>query len=108
MGGASGYGQTGVSPLDPFGGAGPAIPAPAQQGVLPQMQDNVPMSTLAPFTAEYESTPRLSEMQTSIMQHPEFPQFVDIMKRAGNESAIQDPAQAQMIFNNYLKQIGYN
>ena len=108
MGGASGYGQTGVSPLDPFGGAGPAIPAPAQQGVLPQMQDNVPMSTPAPFTAEYESTPRLSEMQTSIMQHPEFPQFVDIMKRAGNESAIQDPAQAQMIFNNYLKQIGYN
>jgi len=60
-----------------------------------------------PFAGR-DDTPRLSEMQTPMMQHPAFPQFVDIMKKMGNESAIQDPAQAQMIFNNYLKQIGYN
>lgn len=28
LGGSEGYGQTGVSPLNPFGGAGPTIPAP--------------------------------------------------------------------------------
>ena len=149
MGGASGYGQTSVSPLDPFGGAGPAIPAQAQQasatqqGVLPQMQDNVPMSaprpresalnTLRenvysvgpidayinalnnrpdiPLTQPFagrDDTPRLSDMQAPMMQHPEFPQFVDIMKRAGNESVLQNPEQASFVFNNYLKQIGYD
>lgn len=107
MGGASGYGQTGVNPLDPFGGAGPAIPAQAQQGSAPQQGVRPDIPLTQPFAGR-DDTPRLSEMQTPMMQHPEFPQFVDIMKRAGNESAIQDPAQAQMIFNNYLKQIGYN
>ena len=46
-------------------------------------------------------------MQTPMMQHPAFPQFVDIMKRMGNESVLQDPSQASFVFNNYLKQIGY-
>ena len=46
-------------------------------------------------------------MQPPMMQHPEFPQFVDIMKRAGNESVLQNPEQASFVFNNYLKQIGY-
>ncbi len=113
LGGAEGYGP--MSARDPrnlggaegYGPMGQSMPAP-QQGVLPQMQDNVPMSTPAPFTAEYESTPRLSEMQSPMMQHPEFSQFVDIMKRAGNESVLQNPEQALFVFNNYLKQIGYN
>ena len=63
-----------------------------------------------PLTQPYaggDDTPRLSEMQTSMMQHPAFPQFVDIMKRMGNESVLQDPSQASFVFNNYLKQIGY-
>ena len=47
-------------------------------------------------------------MQSPIMQHPAFPQFVDIMKRMGNESVLQNPEQASFVFNNYLKQIGYN
>lgn len=47
-------------------------------------------------------------MQPSMMQHPAFPQFVDIMKRMGNESVLQNPEQASFVFNNYLKQIGYN
>jgi hypothetical protein len=144
MGGASGYGQTGVSPLDPFGGAGPAIPAQAQampapqQGVLPQMQDNVPMpaplpresalNTLRenvysvgpidayrnalnnrpdiPLTQPFagmDDTPRLSEMQTPMMQHPAFPRFVELMKRQGHESSLQDPRFLQTVFNNYLR-----
>jgi len=45
--------------------------------------------------------------QPPMMQHPAFPQFVDIMKRMGNESVLQDPSQASFVFNNYLKQIGY-
>ena len=103
LGGSEGYGQTGVSPLEPFGGAGPRIapqqvPAPAPQQAPAQ----------APFTPAYESTPRLSEMQSPMMQHPAFPQFVDIMKRMGNESVLQNPEQASFVFNNYLKQIGYN
>ena len=63
-----------------------------------------------PLTQPYagrDDTPRLSEMQTPMMQHPAFPQFVDIMKRMGNESVLQDPSQASFVFNNYLKQIGY-
>ena len=47
-------------------------------------------------------------MQSPMMQHPAFPQFVDIMKRMGNESVLQNPEQASFVFNNYLKQIGYN
>ena len=116
--------------------------ASSQQGVMPQMQDNMPVgaarprdSTLntlrknvytvgpidamvnaynnrpdIPLTQPYaggDDTPRLSEMQTPMMQHPAFPQFVDIMKRTGNESVLQDPSQASFVFNNYLKQIGY-
>jgi len=46
--------------------------------------------------------------QSPMMQHPAFPQFVDIMKRMGNESVLQNPEQASFVFNNYLKQIGYN
>ena len=60
-----------------------------------------------PFAGR-EDTPRLSEMQSPMMQHPAFPQFVDIMKRMGNESVLQNPEQASFVFNNYLKQIGYN
>ena len=47
-------------------------------------------------------------MQSPMMQHPAFPQFVDIMKRMGNESVLQNQEQASFVFNNYLKQIGYN
>ena len=103
LGGSEGYGQTGVSPLDPFGGAGPRI-AP-QQAPTPAPQ---PAPAPAPFTPGIEDTPRLSEMQSPMMQHPAFPQFVDIMKRMGNESVLQNPEQASFVFNNYLKQIGYN
>jgi hypothetical protein len=60
-----------------------------------------------PFAGR-DDTPRLSEMQSPMMQHPAFPQFVDIMKRMGNESVLQNPEQASFVFNNYLKQIGYN
>ena len=59
-----------------------------------------------PFAGR-DDTPRLSEMQSPMMQHPAFPQFVNIMKRMGNESVLQDPSQALFVFNNYLKQIGY-
>ena len=148
LGGAEGYGP--MSARDPrnlggaegYGSMGQSMPAP-QQGVLPQMQDNVPMSTPRPREstlntlrenvysvgpidayrnalnnrpdipltqpfAGRDDTPRLSDMQAPMMQHPEFPQFVDIMKRAGNESVLQNPEQASFVFNNYLKQIGYN
>ena len=105
LGGSEGYGQTGVSPLDPFGGAGPRI-APQQAPAPAPAPQQAPAQT--PFTPAYESTPRLSEMQSPMMQHPAFPQFVDIMKRMGNESVLQNPKQASFVFNNYLKQIGYN
>jgi len=71
------------------------------------MQMPTPAPAATPFTPAPESTPRLSEMQSPMMQHPAFPQFVDIMKRMGNESVLQDPSQASFVFNNYLKQIGY-
>ena len=108
LGGAEGYGP--MSARDPrnlggaegYGPMGQSMPAP-QQGVLPQMQDNVPMSTPAPFTAEYESTPRLSDMQSPMMQHPAFPKFVDILKRSANERVLQDPRLMQETFNNYLR-----
>ena len=147
-------------PLGPFGGAGPAIqdtpdtsyytppssmqmptpamPAPAQQGVLPQMQDNMPMSSSRPREstlntlrenvysvgpidayrnalnnrpdipltqpfAGRDNTPRLSEMQNPMMQHPAFPKFVDILKRSANERVLQDPRLMQETFNNYLR-----
>ena len=117
------------NPLEPFGGFGPAIqdtpdtsyytppssmqmPTPAGPGMPSytppsSMQMPTPASAARPFTPAPESTPRLSEMQTPMMQHPEFPQFVDIMKRAGNESVFQNPEQASFVFNSYLKQIGY-
>lgn len=100
MGGASGYGQTGVSPLDPFGGAGPAIPAQAQAMPAPAP---APAPAQAPFTPAFESTPRLSEMQTPMMQHPAFPKFVELMKRQGHGSSLQDPRFLQTVFNNYLR-----
>ena len=105
LGGSEGYGQTGVSPLDPFGGAGPRI-APQQAPAPAPAPQQAPAQ--APFTPGYEDTPRLSEMQSPMMQHPAFPQFVDIMKSMGNESVLQNPEQASFVFNNYLKQIGYN
>jgi hypothetical protein len=117
------------NPLSPFGGSGPAIrdtpdtsyytppssmqmPTPAGPGMPSytppsSMQMPAPAPAARPFTPAPESTPRLSEMQSPIMQHPAFPQFVDIMKRMGNESVLQDPSQASFVFNNYLKQIGY-
>jgi len=76
-------------------------------GYGPMEQAFAPASAATPFNFAPESTPRLSEMQSPMMQHPAFPQFVDIMKRAGNESVLQNPEQASFVFNNYLKQIGY-
>ena len=105
LGGSEGYGQTGVSPLEPFGGGGPRI-APQQAPAPAPAPQQAPAQ--APFTPGYEDTPRLSEMQSPMMQHPAFPQFVDIMKSMGNESVLQNPEQASFVFNNYLKQIGYN
>ena len=118
-----------ANPLEPFGGSGPAIqdtpdtsyytppssmqmPTPAGPGMPSytppsSMQMPTPAPAARPFTPAPESTPRLSEMQAPMMQHPAFPQFVDIMKRMGNESVLQDPSQASFVFNNYLKQIGY-
>lgn len=97
MGGASGYGQTGVSPLDPFGGAGPAIPEQAQAPAP------APAPAATPFTPAFESTPRLSEMQTPMMQHPAFPKFVELMKQQGHGSSLQNPRFLQTVFNNYLR-----
>jgi hypothetical protein len=70
--------------------------------------NNRPDIPLTQPSAGYEDTPRLSEMQSPMTQHPAFPQFVDIMKSMGNESVLQNPEQASFVFNNYLKQIGYN
>jgi hypothetical protein len=84
--------------------AGPGMPSYTPPS---SMQMPTPASAATPFTPAPESTPRLSEMQSPMMQHPAFPQFVDIMKRMGNESVLQDPSQASFVFNNYLKQIGY-
>ena len=148
LGGAEGYGP--MSARDPrnlggfegYGPMGQSMPAP-QQGVLPQMQDNVPMSTPRPREstlntlrenaysvgpidayrnalnnrpdipltqpfAGRDDTPRLSDMQSPMMQHPLFPKFVELMRAAGNESYLQDPAMAQNIFNNFARQQGYN
>ena len=119
-----------ANPLSPFGGAGPAVQdtpdtsyytqpssmqmpfrtGPGAPGYTPPSSMQMPSPASGPdqFTPAPESTPRLSEMQTPMMQHPAFPQFVDIMKRMGNESVLQSPDQASFVFNNYLKQIGYN
>ena len=59
-----------------------------------------------PLTQPYaggDDTPRLSEMQSPMMQHPAFPRFVELMKRTGNESSLQNPDLAQKVFNNYLR-----
>ena len=143
LGGAEGYGP--MSARDPrnlggaegYGPMGQSMPAP-QQGVLPQMQDNVPMSTPRPREstlntlrenaysvgpidayrnalnnrpdipltqpfAGRDDTPRLSDMQSPMMQHPAFPKFVDILKRSANERVLQDPRLMQETFNNYLR-----
>ena len=121
-----------ANPLEPFGGSGSAIqdtpdtsyytppssmqmPTPAGPGMpsyTPPSSMQMPSPQAAQASATFapapESTPRLSEMQSPMMQHPAFPQFVDIMKRMGNESVLQNPDQASFVFNNYLKQIGYN
>jgi hypothetical protein len=70
--------------------------------------NNRPDIPLAQPSAGRDDTPRLSDMQSPMMQHPAFPQFVNIMKGMGNESVLQNPEQASFVFNNYLKQIGYN
>ena len=143
LGGVEGYGP--MSARDPrnlggaegYGPMGQSMPAP-QQGVLPQMQDNVPMSTPRPREstlntlrenaysvgpidayrnalnnrpdipltqpfAGRDDTPRLSDMQSPMMQHPAFPKFVDILKRSANERVLQDPRLMQETFNNYLR-----
>ena len=61
---------------------------------------NIPLTQ--PFAGR-DDTPRLSEMQSPMMQHPEFPKFVDLMKRSGNEQLLQNPGRLQNLFNNYLK-----
>jgi len=144
LGGVEGYGP--MSARDPrnlggaegYGPLGRAMPAPAQQGVLPQMQDNMPMSSPRPREstlntlrenaysvgpidayrnalnnrpdipltqpfAGRDDTPRLSEMQNPMMQHPAFPKFVDILKRSANERVLQDPRLMQETFNNFLR-----
>jgi len=143
LGGAEGYGP--MSARDPrnlggskgYGPMGQSMPAP-QQGVLPQMQDNVPMSTPRPREsalntlrenvysvgpidayrnalnnrpdipltqpfAGRDDTPRLSDMQSPMMQHPAFPKFVELMKRQGHGSSLQDPRFLQKVFDNYLR-----
>ena len=70
--------------------------------------NNRPDIPLTQPSAGRDDTPRLSDMQSPMMQHPAFPQFVNIMKGMGNESVLENPEQASFVFNNYLKQIGYN
>jgi hypothetical protein len=55
-----------------------------------------------PFAGR-DDTPRLSDMQSPMMQHPAFPKFVDILKRSANERVLQDPRLMQETFNNYLR-----
>jgi len=116
LGGAEGYGPMGQMPTS-------ASAARPRESALNTLRENVysvgpidayrnalnnrPDIPLTQPFAGIDDTPRLSEMQTPMMQHPAFPQFVDIMKRMGNESVLQDPSQASFVFNNYLKQIGY-
>jgi len=112
-----------LDPLRPFGGAGPAIqgtpdtsyytppssmqmPTQARPGMpsyTPPASMQMPAQAPAPFSPAPESTPRLSEMQKPMMQHPAFPKFVDILKRSANERVLQDPRLMQETFNNYLR-----
>ena len=55
-----------------------------------------------PFAGR-DDTPRLSDMQSPMMQHPAFPKFIELMKRTGNESSLQDPRLLQKVFDNYLR-----
>lgn len=112
--------------LGPFGGAGPAVqdtpdtsyytqpssmqmpfrtgpdaPAYTQPSSMQMPTSAEAVSTQ--FTPAPESTPRLSEMQTPMMQHPDFPFFVDVMKRSANERVLQDPLLLQETFKNFLK-----
>ena len=121
MGGASGYGQTGVAQQ-----MQPAPQAVPRDSVLNDLRKEVyttgPIEAIAsifngsqtpdvPMTQPFagvDDTPRLSEMQTSIAQHPKFPEFVNMMKSIGGESELQDPQRAALIFEGYLKQMGYN
>jgi hypothetical protein len=123
------------NPLGPFGGSGPNIP-PQQMQPAPQAvpRDSVlnnlrkevyttgPIEAISsifngsptpdvPMTQPFagvDDTPRLSEMQTSIVQHPKFPEFINMIKSIGGESELQDPQRAALIFEGYLKQMGYN
>lgn len=125
LGGAEGYGP--MSGRDPrnLGGAegyGPAsaMSAPAPRESTPNtLRENVysvgPIEAMRnaynnrpdiPLTQPFagrDDTPRLSEMQTPMMQHPAFPKFVEILKRSANERVLQDPRLMQETFNNYLR-----
>ena len=90
LGGAEGYGP--MSARDPrnLGGA---------EGYGPMGQ----MPTSASAARPLDETPRLSEMQTPMMQHPAFPKFVELMKKQGHGSSLQDPRFLQTVFNHYLR-----
>ena len=89
MGGASGYGQTGVSPLEPFGGAGPRIASGdprnmggasgyGQTGVAQQMQP-------AP--------------QGDLNSNPEYQRFVQgLIDMGGFEREMQNPEWLARMF----------
>jgi len=97
MGGASGYGQTGVSPLDPFGGAGPTIPVPTATDPF-----NVPFADFssAPMGVDernlggasgYGQTV-VSPIQNDPTSDPEYQKFVQYLTKAGGfERELQDP-----------------
>ena len=80
LGGAEGYGSMGQMPT-------------SASAARPLTQ---------PFAGGNE-TPRLSEMQTPMMQHPAFPKFVELMKQQGHGSSLQDPRFLQTVFNHYLR-----
>ena len=107
LGGAAGNGP--MSARDPrnLGGAAGYGPMPARdprnlggaEGYGPMGQ----MPTSASAARPLDETPRLSEMQTPMMQHPAFPKFVELMKKQGHGSSLQDPRFLQTVFNHYLR-----
>ena len=126
LGGAEGYGPMPARDPRNLGGAegyGPmsqsmSAPRP-RESALNTLRENVysvgpigayrnalnnrPDIPLTQPFAGRDDTPRLSEMQSPMMQHPAFPKFVDILKRSANERVLQDPRLMQETFNNYLR-----
>ena len=90
LGGAAGYGPMPARDPRNLGGA---------EGYGPMGQ----MPTSASAARPLDETPRLSEMQTPMMQHPAFPKFVELMKKQGHGSSLQDPRFLQTVFNHYLR-----